>query len=142
MSREPKTQLLELDRDECLKLLATTHLGRVAVNVPDWPPLIRPVNYIFDDRSKSVIFRSGRGSKFHALTRTQRAAFEVDADEPDSQTAWSVIVVGPVEEITDAAELARLEHAERRPWLPLNAAHWMRIRTTAISGRRIGPGSR
>ena len=44
MSREPKTQLLELERDECLRLLASTDLGRVAVNVPDWPPLIRPVN--------------------------------------------------------------------------------------------------
>jgi uncharacterized protein len=141
MSREPKTQLLELDLDECLRLLASTNLGRVAVNVPDWPPLIRPVNYIFDDSSKSVIFRSGRGSKFHALTRAQRAAFEVDGSEPASQTAWSVIVVGPVEEVTNAAELARLDRSELRPWVPVEAAHWMRIRTTATTGRRIGPGS-
>jgi nitroimidazol reductase NimA-like FMN-containing flavoprotein (pyridoxamine 5'-phosphate oxidase superfamily) len=131
-------RLVELPREECLRLLASADLGRLAVNVPDWPPLIRPVNYIFDEPSKSVVFRSARGSKFHALTYAQRAVFEIDGHEPAGQTGWSVIVVGAVEEITNPAELSRLDRSRLRSWVPGDAPHWMRIRAAVVSGRRIG----
>jgi nitroimidazol reductase NimA-like FMN-containing flavoprotein (pyridoxamine 5'-phosphate oxidase superfamily) len=133
------TQLLELTHDECLRLLAANTIGRLAISVADRPPLIRPVNYLFDVRSNSVIFRSARGSKFHALTHARQAAFEIDGHEPATQSGWSVIAVGPVEEVTNAAELARLDRSPLRPLAPGDAAHWMRIRTTVVSGRRIGP---
>jgi nitroimidazol reductase NimA-like FMN-containing flavoprotein (pyridoxamine 5'-phosphate oxidase superfamily) len=141
MQSDPNPHLLELERDECLRLLATSNVGRVAVNVPDWTPVIRPVNYVFDESSASVIFRSARGSKFHALVHAQRAAFEVDGVEPARQAGWSVIVVGPVEEVTNAAELTRLDRSGLRPWVPGETSHWMRIRTTVVSGRRIDPSS-
>jgi uncharacterized protein len=86
-----------------------------------------------------VVFRSARGSKFHALTHAQRAAFEIDGYEPAGKTGWSVIVVGAVEEITNTAELSRLERSPLHPWVPRYAPHWMRIRATSVSGRRIGP---
>jgi nitroimidazol reductase NimA-like FMN-containing flavoprotein (pyridoxamine 5'-phosphate oxidase superfamily) len=139
MQTDSNPQLLELTRSECLRLLASADIGRLAVNAPDWPPLIRPVNYFFDEPSKSVVFRSARGSKFHALTHTQRAAFEIDGYEPVGQTGWSVIVVGPVEEITNPAELSRLGRSPLRSWASGDAPHWMRIRATSVSGRRIGP---
>jgi len=63
------TQLVELDRDQCLRLLAEANLGRLAVNAPGWPPVIRPVNYVFDESSQSVVFRSAQGSKFSALVQ-------------------------------------------------------------------------
>ena len=139
MHADSNPQLLELTREECLRLLASADLGRLAVNAPDWPPLIRPVNYFFDEPSKSVVFRSARGSKFHALTHAQRAAFEIDGHEPAGQTGWSVIVVGAVEEITNPAEISRLERSPLRSWVSGDAPHWMRIRATSVSGRRIGP---
>jgi uncharacterized protein len=139
MHGESNPRLLELTREECVCLLASAELGRLAVNVPDWPPLIRPVSYVFDEPSKSVVFRTARGSKFHALTHAQRAAFEIDGHEPAGQTGWSVIVVGAVEEITNPAELSRLERSRLRSWVPGDAPHWMRIRATLVSGRRIGP---
>jgi len=137
MTDQP-ARLTELGRDECLRLLAGASLGRVAVNVPDWPPMIRPVSYVFDEPSQSVIFRSAQGSKLHALTHAARAAFEVDGEDETGASAWSVIVVGRVEAVTAAAEVARLDRSSLRPWLrPEDAPHWLRIRTTAISGRRI-----
>jgi nitroimidazol reductase NimA-like FMN-containing flavoprotein (pyridoxamine 5'-phosphate oxidase superfamily) len=57
---EPPVELVELPHEECLALLAGTDLGRVAVNMPGWPPLIRPVHYVFDEGSQSVVFRCGR----------------------------------------------------------------------------------
>jgi len=126
------TRLIELDRDECLRLLAAGGVGRVAVNSPGWPPLIRPVVYVFDVSTRSVVFRSAEGSKLTSLLRSERVAFEIDGLNPGGG-GWSVIVVGPVEEVTGAGELARLADERLHAGLP----HCMRIRATVISGRRL-----
>jgi nitroimidazol reductase NimA-like FMN-containing flavoprotein (pyridoxamine 5'-phosphate oxidase superfamily) len=131
------TELVELDREECLRLLASTRIGRLGANVSGWPPVIRPVTYAFDDATRSVIFRSARGSKLTALLLSERATFEIDGIEPSDETGWSVIVQGRVEEVTNSAELTRLSRLGLRPWVPGELPHWMRIGTTVVSGRRI-----
>jgi nitroimidazol reductase NimA-like FMN-containing flavoprotein (pyridoxamine 5'-phosphate oxidase superfamily) len=134
-------QLLELERDECIQLLALTRFGRLAVSPPDWrtPPVIRPVNYVFDRSSQSIVFRTARGSKFTALLLSGQAAFEIDGIEPATETGWSVIVQGPIEEIKNTAEIHRLERLELHPWAPGERPHWIRIRADVVSGRRIAP---
>ena len=105
----------------------------------DWgtPPVIRPVTYVFDRSSQSIVFRTARGSKFTALLLSGQAAFEIDAIDPANETGWSVIVLGPVEEVREAAEIHRLERLELRPWAPGAKPHVFRLRATAVSGRRI-----
>ena len=134
---EPAAEVVELDHAECLRLLAATSLGRLAVNVEGWPPVIRPVNYVFDESSQSLVFRSARGSKLTALLLSTEAAFEIDGIEPEAKTGWSVIVIGAAEEITQAAEIARLGQLGLRPLAPGDKPHWIRIRSTMVSGRRI-----
>ena len=56
----------------------STSLGRLAVNVEGWAPVIRPVNYAFDRSSQSIVFRSARGSKLTALALSAQASFEID----------------------------------------------------------------
>jgi uncharacterized protein len=138
---QPAGQLAALDRDECIRLLALTRIGRLAVSPPDWrtPPVIRPVTYVFDRSSQSIVFRSARGSKFTALLLSGQAAFEIDGTEPGTETGWSVIVQGPTEEIENAAEIRRLEQLDLRPWAPGEKPHWVRIRAEVVSGRRIAP---
>jgi nitroimidazol reductase NimA-like FMN-containing flavoprotein (pyridoxamine 5'-phosphate oxidase superfamily) len=133
------SELVELDRDDCLRLLAGARLGRLAVSPSDWraPPVIRPVNYVFDASSQSVVFRSARGSKFTALLLSGQAAFEIDGSDPGTETGWSVIVQGPIEEITGDAEIQRLEALGLRAWAPGEKPHWIRVRATVVSGRRI-----
>ena len=106
---------------------------------PDWrtPPVIRPVTYVFDHASQSVVFRSARGSKFTALLLAEQASFEIDGIVPAAEIGWSVIVQGPVEEIANAAEIDRLERLELHPWAAGEKPHWIRIRATVVSGRRI-----
>ena len=58
------TALEELAHDECLKLLATMSIGRVAIVIDDRGPLVVPVNYALD--GEIVVFRTGAGSKRHA----------------------------------------------------------------------------
>ena len=133
----PDTQLLELDREECLRLLASTGLGRLAVNVEGWAPVIRPVNYVFDESSQSVVFRSARGSKLTALTLSAQAAFEIDDFDPAGGAGWSVVVTGVAEEVAGAAEIDRLERLGLCSLAPGPEPHWIRIRATVVSGRRI-----
>src|SRR6266550_4696792 len=100
------SQLAELERDECVELLAVTKVGRLAVSPPDWrtPPVIRPVTYVFDRRSQSIVFRTARGSKFTALLLSGQAAFEIDGIDSADETGWSVVAHGPIEEITNVSE--------------------------------------
>src|SRR5213082_3406203 len=100
--------MLELDRQECLRLLASSQFGRVAVVLGGSLPVIRPLNYIFDERSQSVVFRTAIGSKLHALLRSKEAAFEVDHIDGSSRTGWSVVIVGRTEEVTDPGAVRRL----------------------------------
>jgi nitroimidazol reductase NimA-like FMN-containing flavoprotein (pyridoxamine 5'-phosphate oxidase superfamily) len=130
--------MFELARPECLRLLAATSVGRVVVSVPGWDhPMIRPVNYLFDESSQSVLLRSAPGSKLHALLRSRRAAFEIDGIDHADDVGWSVIITGVCEEITDTAELRRTEALGLEPWAPGTKGHWIRIRASTVSGRRI-----
>jgi len=133
------TDITELPHDECIELLAQTGFGRLAVSPPDWrtPPVIRPVNYVFDRSSQSIVLRTARGSKFTALLLSGQAAFEIDGIDPAGRTGWSVIVQGPVEEVKTTAELHGLERLDLSPWAPGEKPHWIRLRTTVVSGRRI-----
>ena len=134
--------MLDLDRPECLRLLAATCVGRIAVSVTEWDhPVIRPVNYLFDRRSQSVLIRTAAGSKLHAVLRSATAAFEIDGIDPDGRVGWSVIIVGVSEEITNPAELRRIETLGLEPWAPGGKDHWIRIRSNVVSGRRIAPVS-
>jgi nitroimidazol reductase NimA-like FMN-containing flavoprotein (pyridoxamine 5'-phosphate oxidase superfamily) len=134
----PRTDMFELDRFECLRLLATTGVGRIAVSVTEWDhPVIRPVNYLFDRASQSVLIRTAPGSKLHAILRSTRATFEIDGIGPAGRVGWSVIITGVSEEITNPAELRRIEGLGLEPWAPGRKGHWIRIRVNTVSGRRI-----
>jgi len=128
---------LEIGRDRCMRMLAGASggVGRIALSVS--PPMIRPVNYAFDDETQSVVFRSALGSKLREGLSSGTAAFEIDGADPVERAGWSVIIVGEVEEVTDPAEIERLEDFELEPWAPGVKTHWVRIRATSASGRRI-----
>jgi nitroimidazol reductase NimA-like FMN-containing flavoprotein (pyridoxamine 5'-phosphate oxidase superfamily) len=130
-------KLSELSREECLALLAAHSFGRLAVSGGVEVPIIRPVNYLFDERSQSVAFRTAAGSKLHFLVRAAKAAFEIDEVDPADRTGWSVIVAGMTEEVTNPSELRHLEDLGLDTWPPGERSHWIRIRAAAVSGRRV-----
>jgi len=134
----PENDMLVLERAGCLALLGQGGVGRIAVTVPgrDYP-VLRPVNYVFDRSSQSVLIRSGPGSKFHALLRSKRATFEVDGTDAVGRVGWSVIIHGICEEIANPAELRRVEGLGLEPWAPGVKSHWIRIHANTVSGRRI-----
>jgi uncharacterized protein len=132
-----RIEMLDLSRDECLGLLASHSFGRLAVSMGDRAPVVRPVNYLFDETTQAVVFRTAVGSGFQALLRSAEATFEIDGVEGHARAGWSVLVSGVADEVTDPNEISRLDGLDVDSWAPGPKAHWMRIVATSVSGRRI-----
>ena len=133
----PPISTRELTRGECLDLLARQQVGRLAV-ISGWKtPIIRPVNYLYDQPSQSIVFRTATGSKLLALRKATRAAFEIDGTDPRAGTAWSVIVEGVTTEVTRPRDLARLNGLGLQPWSADPKPYWIAIGVWTVSGRQV-----
>ncbi|HVM39793.1 MAG TPA: pyridoxamine 5'-phosphate oxidase family protein [Acidimicrobiia bacterium] len=131
---DDRSGLEVIPREDCVRLLGTTMIGRVGVVVAG-RPVVLPVNYVVDgDR---VIFRTDDGTKFDAAVRGEFVAFEIDDVDSMYHQGWSVLVTGVAEEITDPTELDRVRMLPLRPWAHGAKAHFVRIVPVTISGRRI-----
>lgn len=124
-----------LGRDECLRLIGSATLGRLAITSRALP-LVLPVNFrLVGER---VVFRTGLGTKLDAATSGNVVAFEVDDMDPLWHTGWSVLVTGVAHEVTDHAERAELEALGIPRWAPAAADRIVAVDTDVITGRRIG----
>lgn len=131
---DEKNELEILYRSECLELLRSQHVGRIAFNVDD-APMVLPVNYILDgDR---LLFRTSAGSKFGAAVAAEQVAFEIDGIDDDQRVGWSVVVTGRSEVLADEPELDRYELRRLRPWARAPKDHWVAVGLHVVSGRRI-----
>ena len=123
----PDPGLEVLAEDECRRLLAEHHLGRLA--------MIFPVNYVVDE--DMVVFRTDPGSKLDAAAERELVAFEVGAADEASRTGWSVVVRGALAEVTDPGDLERLRALPLYPWAPGEKTRYVRVRPASVTGRRI-----
>lgn len=129
------TGIERLFRNECFELLAQQMVGRLAV-VEGGAPTIFPMNYALD--GDTVVFRTAPGSKLEAARRSP-VCFEIDRFDEARQAGWSVIVAGRLEEVTryDATTLERVTNLALSPWAGGERAHWLRLRASRVTGRRI-----
>jgi uncharacterized protein len=123
-----------LSREECLRLVAGAHVGRVAVTV-DALPAVFPVNFVLDD--EAIVFRTAAGTKLDAATANAVIAFEVDSADPLYHTGWSVLVQGVASEIVEPGELERAWALPLRAWAGHDRDRFVRISTDRVSGRRL-----
>ena len=121
-----------LTREECLELLRSVPIGRVAVATPGAPPVVIPVNFVLD--GEAIVFRSDPGTKLSAL-RGLPASFEVDVYDPLQQSGASVLVQGRAYE----ASHWEIDHVEVKPWAAGPKEHFVRIVPDVITGRRLRP---
>lgn len=129
-----------LSREECLGLLADASFGRLALNLRSEAPMVRPINYRFDERTQSIVFRTDFGSKLQAVILASKATFEIDGIDEERRSGWSVIVTGRVEKVDNSLELERFGKLGVDPWAPGKKPYWARIRVWTVSGRRIEQG--
>src|SRR5437763_13797599 len=88
MTRTTAAVAVEIDRDECLQLLRSQPVGRVAMTTPDDSPLVVPVNYVVD--GEFVVFRSDPGTKLRLLA-ARPVSFQVDFIDWFHRSGWSVL---------------------------------------------------
>jgi nitroimidazol reductase NimA-like FMN-containing flavoprotein (pyridoxamine 5'-phosphate oxidase superfamily) len=126
-------QIEVLDRAECLALLASQRLGRLAVarNL-DVGPHVVPVNYTM--LRGSIVMRSSPGTKLTRLV-TEPVTFEVDSFDPFLQIGWSVVVEGLAYETSDRE--IEVEEINFHPLLERQNSRWVRLVPRTITGRRI-----
>ncbi|HYW24303.1 MAG TPA: pyridoxamine 5'-phosphate oxidase family protein [Terriglobales bacterium] len=124
-----------LSEEECMRLLLSRRVGRVAVTDGD-QPLIFPVNYAADERA--VVFRTAPGMKL-SQARMALVAFEIDEIDTAAGTAWSVMVQGVAYEITDTLDSLseQLRTLVVEPMAPGEHQNWVAVMRHEISGRRF-----
>ncbi|MCH8561567.1 pyridoxamine 5'-phosphate oxidase family protein [Nesterenkonia sp. LB17] len=128
----PRTEVLE--SRECWELLRSVSLGRLAVWTGDHPELF-PVTYLVDQRT--IVFRTGPGTKRTAALGSSPVAFETDGVDPRTNVAWSVIVKGTAAEVEQTDD--SLSSSSRRlfPWESGEKDHFVRITPEVVTGRRF-----
>ena len=122
-----------LDRAECLRLLGSVRLGRVAYSAHG-VPRVEVVNFLLD--GEVAIIRMDIGSRSAAVGRGGLFALEADQLDENDGTGWNVTAIGRVGWLNDLAEYRRLE-----PLLisaaPGDRSHLARISFGQVFGRRL-----
>lgn len=123
-----------LDEGECFALLATARIGRVGITSGALP-VILPVNFVLVDRT--VLFRTGLGTKLDAATRGAVVAFEADDCDPLDHAGWSVNVIGVARDLSDVVARMTFDASAIPRWAPADAARVVAIEAEIVSGRRL-----
>lgn len=87
-----------LTREECLKVLSTNYIGRIAYIFGGHPEII-PITYYFDPAQDAIISYSGKGHKISSMRQNSTVSFQVD--EIENLQKWkSVLIQGVFEELS------------------------------------------
>ncbi|WP_406864699.1 pyridoxamine 5'-phosphate oxidase family protein [Streptomyces sp. HUAS MG47] len=129
-------RLDEIDEAECWDLLDDHGVGRVAVTAPDGPEIF-PMNYQVVGRE--ILFLTAADTPLaRAAASGATAAFEEDRLDDAFSQGWSVLLVGPVHEVSDeaAAETLR-DTAYSTPWAGDERSTVVMLFPHRVTGRRI-----
>lgn len=126
-----------LTKQECLDLLASVPIGRVALTL-NALPIIFPVNYTLI--GDSAVFGAMSGSALSKAADGAVTAFQADSYDPENRTGWTVLAIGRALHVRDAETLGRLELDEKlpEPWaIGESAERYFQIDLSGVSGHRI-----
>jgi uncharacterized protein len=128
------TGLIELDRAECMELLAAKSVGRIAY-AGDTGARILPVNYILGD--DCIIFRTVPDGEIFRHALSSNCAFEIDETDEFFESGWSVVVVGRLQLATED-DFASIRYGKvPEPWAGGDRNMFVRLPCEHVSGRRV-----
>jgi len=134
MTSQPwySSKLHDLGREECLRLLQSQRVGRIAF-ADDSGPDVLPVNFVMDGEDV-LLTTTGYGAIARAASGA-RVAFEVDAIDEFNEAGWSVVVRGR------ATRESPFDLPAERPrsWADGTRTYVLRIKSDVITGRRLIP---
>lgn len=135
-----KSIMETLDETECLRLVSTQVIGRLAF-VGSYDLTVQPVNYRLVDGV--ILFRTAQDSLTGEDLRTgiehaeYKVAFEVDSFDEQAREGWSVLIQGPAHHLDSPAEREKALTAGVEPWPGGEKEHFIKITPVRITGRRV-----
>lgn len=125
----------EMSLEQAHDALRSQQIGRLAW-VRDGRPEVLPVTFALLDGA--VVLRSGLGGKERAAGEHTDAAFEVDGVDTTEGIAWSVVVHGRLEDVSNGDEIEALERRLPPPHVTgAERNHVLRLDPRAVRGRRL-----
>ncbi|MGA2528804.1 MAG: pyridoxamine 5'-phosphate oxidase family protein [Acidimicrobiales bacterium] len=135
MDRDRPAIFEDIERNDCLELLRSESVGRVALTARALP-VVLPVNFAMLDGD--IVWRSAQGTKINDASAGFVVAFEVDSYEQDRKQGWSVMVQGLAHVITDGEQLDRARELPLEPWaLEGEADRYVRLVPNIVTGMRV-----
>jgi nitroimidazol reductase NimA-like FMN-containing flavoprotein (pyridoxamine 5'-phosphate oxidase superfamily) len=134
----PNDGFRELDRQECLRLLAGAPVGRV-VHTRHALPAVLPVNFCLDGDC-AVLLRTAADSELSRAIDGVVVAFEADEVDAVAHSGWSVVVTGRAMVVTDPAEHRRLSRTGPQSWVAAPETVFVRIEAELVTGRELVGG--
>jgi uncharacterized protein len=124
-----------LGREQCLDLLGSNHVGRVAWQAADLPQIL-PVTYA--THRGLVYFRTTPDGILSELAQPTWVALEVDELDQQTRSGWSIVVHGRTSAVSEPDALAGLWAADSLvPWAGGNRTLFISIRPDRVSGRVV-----
>lgn len=123
--------------DDCIALLQTTTIGRIAFASVDDGIQVLPVNFILRD-GRIYLRTDPNGIVAEVLGTDADVAFEVDHHDDLFQLGWSVLVHGPTKLIENQDTIAGgLSGGRPAPWAPGERPLIIELKPRTITGRRV-----
>jgi nitroimidazol reductase NimA-like FMN-containing flavoprotein (pyridoxamine 5'-phosphate oxidase superfamily) len=124
-----------MGRQQCLDLIESHHLGRIAWQAADLPQIL-PISYAM--HQGSVYFRTLPDGLLAELAQPASVALEVDDLDQQTRTGWSIVLHGHSSAVRQPDELADLWASDSLvPWASGNRTLFIRIRPDRIEGRVV-----
>jgi nitroimidazol reductase NimA-like FMN-containing flavoprotein (pyridoxamine 5'-phosphate oxidase superfamily) len=130
--------VVELDRAEAMRLLASVDYGRV-VFTRGALPAIRPVNHLVDGGRVIVRTRltATVSAEVHSGSNSRLVvAYEADDLDPKRRTGWSVVITGWATPLSNPEQISRYEQL-LQPWVNMTMDTVIAIDPEIITGIRI-----
>jgi len=126
--------LAVLSREQCLRLMATTPVGRI-IYTRHAMPAVELVNFTVD--AGDIVIRTAPSGKLLAAIRGAVVAFEADEYDTATRSGWSVTAVGHAREVTNPADAGMLRTTGPLPWAPGDHPYFVRITPGQLTGRYL-----
>lgn len=127
-------QLVDLEPEECWRLIGPGGVGRVVFDA-DRGPSALPVNYRM--AGHDVVFRTLAGSQLDRAVGRDPVGFEVDRIDDAFSVGWSVLASGRLRRAEDEAERAVLADLDVEPWSGDGRDTYLVLEVLQLTGRRI-----
>ncbi len=122
----------ELDRAECLALLATTNVGRLALTRRALPMIV-PAHYLL--RNDHVVIHLSTGLDDVGWIDGEVVALQVSAFDDEHRHGWTVSVTGGAHGTSNPTGAEPVPHA---PWIPRGGGDLIALPTDLVWGERLG----